>query len=374
MRSNESGVCREMKNLEAESHPAKNKEGEASAEIRDRRHRQFVAIGFFLFIIILWLAIHLFNRVITSRKPPAADQPRFKVVEIFPGSSVSDIARQLFTEDLITSEFAFKISAAARGSTRELKAGEYRLETSMSVLEVLSRLEQGRVMLHEFTIPEGYTLKQMARRLNKLGLVDETEFLDLANDPVFCKELGVERQNLEGFLFPDTYRIAKGLSAETVIHIMVDRFWSIYSDLIRQRTAAKKKDLHDIVNIASIIEKEALFDDEEPLVASVIHNRLRHGMPLQCDVTIRYPLDNYGIHLTYADLRMDSPYNSYLYPGLPPTPICSPGLSALRAALNPAESDYMYFVSMNNGRHKFSSSLSEHNGAVYKYQIRNERG
>ncbi len=155
---------------------------------------------------------------------------------------------------------------------------------------------------------------------------------------------------------------------------MIGRFWSVWSREAGKKGPIEGHGLREIVTIASIIEKEALFDSEKPLVASVIYNRLDRNIPLQCDVTLRYPLDNYGTHLTYADLKMDSPYNSYLYTGIPPTPICSPGLSAIRASLEPAETDYMYFVSMNNGHHKFSLTLKEHNRAVHKYQILNERG
>ena len=228
-------------------------------------------------------------------------------------------------------------------------------------------------MLHEFTIPEGYTIKQIAERLDKLGLAEAEELVRLAEDPEFCRQLGVESSMLEGFLFPDTYKVAKGLSTEELLRIMVDRMRIVWADESSSSTVGDRS-INNIITIASIIEKEALFDSEKPLVASVIYNRLEKNIPLQCDVTIRYPLDNYGVHLTYDDLEMDSPYNTYLYKGIPPTPICSPGLLAIRAALNPAETDYLYFVAMNNGHHKFSPTLKEHNKAVYKYQILNERG
>jgi UPF0755 protein len=156
--------------------------------------------------------------------------------------------------------------------------------------------------------------------------------------------------------------------------VMIERFWAVWAREAGERIDADSPSLHEIVTVASIIEKEALFDEEKALIAGVIYNRLERGIPLQCDVTIRYPLDNYGTHLTYADLKMDSPYNSYRNTGIPPTAICSPGLTSISAALEPAETDYMYFVSMNNGRHKFSRTLEEHNRAVRKYQILNERG
>ncbi len=347
----------------------------ASDERSERRRKQMVAVGFFLFVILLWLAVHFFNKALSSAGPAAAaGRPQFKVVEIKPGAGLSGIADKLAAKRVISSELLFTVAAAARRSTRDLKAGEYRFETPMSLLEVLSRLEQGRVMLHEFTIPEGYTVKQIAGRLAELGLGDGEEFMRLSDDPEFCAKLGVEGTTLEGYLFPDTYKVAKGLSTKDLIRVLVDRFWAVWSREIGERGAADAPSLREAVTVASIIEKEALYDDEKPMVASVIYNRLERNIPLQCDVTIRYPLDNYGIHLTYADLKMDSPYNSYLYPGIPPTPICSPGLASLKAALGPAETDYLYFVSMNNGRHKFSPTLGEHNRAVRKYQILNERG
>ncbi len=356
----EPGADKAMTNLENES--------------PDHRRQKLIAVGFFVFFIILWLVIHLLQKALTRANTVEVGQSRFAVVEVAPGSSVSDIGDKLVSERLISSKFLFKLAAVTRRSTHDLKAGEYRFERSMSMLDVLSWLEQGRVTLHRFTVPEGFTFKEIAKLLGSMRLADEEEFMRLASDPEFCREAGVDGPNLEGFLFPDTYKIARGLSTKKVIRIMVDRFWSVCSGEIQEEVATSGLKLRDIVTIASIIEKESLYDDEKPLVASVIYNRLHRNMPLQCDVTIRYPLDNYGIHLTYADLRLDSPYNSYLNAGLPPTPICNPGLPAIRAALKPAKTDYLYFVSMNNGRHKFSSSLREHNEAVFKHQILNVRG
>jgi UPF0755 protein len=363
-----------MTNSETESHPKPDKEQSAEAEKRDRSRKKIVAACFFLFFIVLWLVIHYFASALTSTVSAETGENRFRIVEIPSGGSVSDIARKLAEEGIISNQAVFKIAATIRRSTRDLKAGEYVFDTSMSPFEVLGQLEEGRIMLHEFTIPEGYTAKQISRRLHKMGLTDGEEFLSLVEDVGFCKELGIDGSTLEGYLFPDTYRMARGLPTKTVLHMMVDRFWTVCSKEVKDNFSLDDPGLRDIVTIASVIEKEAIYDMEKPLIASVIYNRLERKMPLQCDVTIRYPLDNYGVHLTYADLAIDSPYNSYLYPGLPPTPICSPGLSAIKAALSPSQTDYLYFVSMNNGHHKFSSSLTEHNEAVHKYQILNERG
>jgi UPF0755 protein len=363
-----------MTGTETEPQNASGEKLSSSEERLERRRKKRAAVVFFLIFILLWLAVHCFNRALTSKTASTAFGPRFEIVEIEPGASLSGIARKLRSEGVISNELLFTVAAAARRSTRDLKAGEYRFDTTASLLDVLSRLEQGRVLLHEFTIPEGYTVRQIARRLGKSGLADADELLRLSNDPEFCEELGIEGSALEGFLFPDTYKIAKGLSTTEVIMVMIERFWAVWAREAGERVDADSPSLREIVTIASIIEKEALFDEEKALIAGVIYNRLERGIPLQCDVTIRYPLDNYGTHLTYADLKMDSPYNSYRNTGIPPTAICSPGLISIRAALEPAETDYMYFVSMNNGRHKFSRTLEEHNRAVRKYQILNERG
>ncbi|RJP69988.1 MAG: endolytic transglycosylase MltG [Candidatus Abyssobacteria bacterium SURF_17] len=346
----------------------------APEDEREGRGRKLVAIGFFSFFVLLWLLIHFLNEALTQPRASEIRERPFAIVEISPGSSLSDITKNLMDEGVISNEFLFKSTAVMRRTNRGLKAGEYRFDKSMALLDVLTSLEQGRVMLHRFTIPEGFTVKHIADLLAKKGLVDADEFLRLSNDPEVCGELGIDSSTLEGFLFPDTYKVAKGMPAKRVLRVLVDRFRKACSGEIEDEIAKSGMDIYDIVTIASIIEKEALYDDEEPLVAGVIYNRLRLNMRLQCDVTIRYPLDNYGVELTYADLRIDSPYNSYLLYGLPPTPICNPGISAIKAALKPAKTDYLYFVSMNNGRHKFSATYAEHSEAVYKYRVLNERG
>ncbi|MBI5115290.1 endolytic transglycosylase MltG [Candidatus Poribacteria bacterium] len=346
----------------------------ASPEHRERRRQKLTAFGFFLFFIVLWMLIHGLNWALTHKVSPDTAQSRRIVVDIPHGSSVSDIAGKLAAQNIISSPILFELTSVGRGSFRKLKAGEYRFDGPMSLLEALTRLERGHMVLHRFTVPEGYTVKEIARALGNRDLADENEFLELANDPEFCKEMGFGDSGLEGFLFPDTYRIPTGLPTKRVIRMMVDRFRDACDEEIDDDILNSGPALRDVVTVASIIEKEALHDDEEPLIASVIYNRLHRNMPLQCDVTIRYPLDNYGVELTREDLQIDSPYNSYELRGLPPTPICNPGIAAIKAALKPADTKYLYFVSMNNGWHKFSASLREHNEAVLRYQVLDERG
>jgi UPF0755 protein len=346
-----------------------------SSENTDRNRQKIISVLFFSFFFLLWLILYFLNReIIRTGSTGDSTRLRYAIVKIEPGSSVSQISAELASRKLISSELLFKAVAVLRGTARRLKAGEYRFDYSMSLVEILTWLEQGHVMLHRFTVPEGFTVEEIAELLDEKGLATYDEVLQLANDEKFCREVGVQESTLEGFLFPDTYRMARGLTAKQVLRTMVERFWYVWRSELVQCPGPIEADLHDIVSIASIIEKEAVYNDEEPLVASVIYNRLNRNMRLQCDVTIRYPLDNYGTNLTYADLHLDSPYNSYIYKGLPPTPICSPGRLAIRAALNPPKTDYLYFVSMNNRHHKFSATLREHNEAVHKYQILNEVG
>jgi UPF0755 protein len=363
-----------MDDIETQQPSASPEEQPAAEPDRDRRGRAIVAIGFFLFFMLLWLAIHYLAEALTTGRHTDTGRPQFRVVQIPSGADVPDIADTLISHGVLKNRLVFKLAATIRRSTRDLKAGEYRFSTRMSPIDVLARLEQGRVMLHRFTIPEGYTIRATAERLEELELADRDEFIKLAEDPDFCAELGVGGPNLEGFLFPDTYKVARGLATRTLIRILVDRFWSVWLEELESEADADVANVREIVTIASIIEKEALYDDEKPLIGGVIYNRLKRNMRLQCDVTICYALDSYGRPLTNADLHFESPFNTYLLLGLPPTPICSPGGAAIRAALHPADTEYFYFVSMNNGRHKFSATLSEHNEAVYKYQVLNERG
>jgi len=347
----------------------------SSPKDKKRGRKKIVSILFFGFFLLLWAILYLINREILWRRiPDQAANPQSVVVQIKHGSSLSDIAVALSGQQLIRSQTLFTTLAKLRGTSRHLKAGEYEFQRSMSLLDILLWLEEGRVILHKFTIPEGATVEQVAKLLSKKRLADSEEVLALARNKEFIQEMGVKSTTLEGYLFPETYKIVRGLPARQVVRIMVDRFWEVWKAESANQADSQKIDIDEIIKIASVIEKEAIYDEEEFLISSIIYNRLRRNMPLQCDVTIRYPLDNYGMNLTYADLRLDSPYNSYIYRGLPPTPICNPGRNAIRAALNPPKTDYLYFVSMNNGHHKFSTNLKDHNKAVYKYQILNHRG
>ena len=296
--------------------------------------------------------------------------PRSKVVVIPEGSTFQQVATLLKREQLIRSQSAFVLLAKASEADRKIHPGEYELNASIPPVDILSKLLAGDVVLHSVTIPEGYTIKQIAGVLAKHQITDQVEFVRLARDKSFAKTLGISAETLEGYLYPDTYRFARLTEAKDVIKTMVDQFGQIMT----QEWQARAKDLHltvhEVLTLASLIEKETGTGDERPQISSVLHNRLKKKIPLQSDPTVIYGLPNFDGNLRKKDLSHPTPYNTYRWAGLPPGPIASPGADSIRAALYPARSSYLYFVSKNDGTHQFSTTLVEHNKAVEKYQKR----
>ena len=254
-----------------------------------------------------------------------------------------------------------------------IKAGEYQLTSRMNMLHLLDTLQQGKVLCHKVTIPEGYVIRQTAELLAGQDLVNKEKFIKAAGDQKLAKEFGLQADTLEGYLYPDTYYFSKGLSEKSIITTMVERFKSIIQPEWKKRCRKMGFTLHQIVTLASLIEKETYKKEEKPIISAVYHNRLQDGIRLQCDPTVIYTLENFNGNLTKKDLLIDSPYNTYRQYGLPPGPIANPGEESIRAALYPAEKDYRYFVSKNNGSHQFSRTLKEHNRAVFKYQKRRNK-
>jgi UPF0755 protein len=294
-----------------------------------------------------------------------------KVVDITKGMDAAQIAGLLKESGIIRGKWGFRVLAKLKRAENRLKAGEYNLSPSMNLIRVLGILEQGRVLERSFTIPEGYTTSQIARVLAELGLVDEERFLKLTYDQKFISELRIRATSLEGYLFNGTYCISKGSKEEEIIELMVGQFNKTITQNYRKRAAELGFTIHKIVTLASIIEKETSAPAERSLVSAVFHNRLKRGIPLQSDPTVIYALGkDFDGNLSKKDLMTESPYNTYLYPGLPPGPIANPGRAAIHAALYPAEVDYLYFVSKNDGTHKFSTTHQEHIRAVRKYQKR----
>lgn len=236
-------------------------------------------------------------------------------------------------------------------------------------LDLRQALKEGMVRARKVTIPEGSTLRQIAGLLAVKGLADGKRFLKLAMDPSVASSLVPEAETLEGFLFPGTYHFVKGQKEEAIIQAMVQRLFQSFPIEDELRAQQQGRSLHEIVTLASIVEKEAVVDREMPVIAGVFYNRLERGMRLQADPTVLYGRRRRRGRIRTRDLRAKHPYNTYIHHGLPPGPIASPGRAALKAALDPAQVNYLYFVSKNNGTHYFSRNLKEHNRAVRKFQL-----
>jgi len=290
------------------------------------------------------------------------------------GSPVESIGEILHRGGVIRHPLVFRALVEWMGVSTRLRAGEYDLSPAMNLREIIRRLVRGEVVTYSFTVPEGFTVEQIADLLARLGLADREKFLQAASRPELAPcpppRPHLVRYALEGYLFPDTYRVPRGTSEPELVSLMVRRFQEIWQGELGEKARAQGISVHDVVTLASIVEKETQVPDERPVVAGVFWNRLRRGMPLQADPTVLYALGKVGGTLLRRDLQVDSPYNTYLYAGLPPGPIANPGQAALRAAVEPAATDYLYFVARGDGTHHFSRTLREHLQAVRRYRSR----
>jgi len=281
-------------------------------------------------------------------------------IEIEKGETLNDIAKKLKDNDIIDNETLFKLWARITGNSSKLKAGRYAFRKHSSVRTTLKTLVEGKSLSISVTIPEGYTLNEIAELFEREVGINKEEFLSLAHDTSYIRKWGFKAKSLEGFLYPDTYLIYYGIDPVQITEAMVSRFFEIFSDEFKQRSQDMGLSMEDVIILASIIEKEAQVDSENFIISSVYHNRLEKGRLLESCATIQYILPERKGRLLYKDLKIDSPYNTYIYPGLPPGPICSPGGVSIRATLWPAETDYLYFVAKGDGTHIFSKTLEEH--------------
>lgn len=307
----------------------------------------------------------------TSLERPFGEPQRVVDLTVPSGERASRILQRLEQEGVLASATLARLYLVQVLDDPPLKAGEYRFVLPLDTTQVLDKLVRGEVRTLKVTLIEGLTLEESATALADAGFGDRQRFVDVMSRPDLIAELDPEATDLEGYLFPDTYAFARGTTEEAIVRTLVETF--------RRRLAEVRSGLEGevevraLVTLASIVEKEALLDEERPLIAGVYRNRLRRGMALGADPTIIYALKRSGEwdgNLRRPDLKLDSPFNTYVYPGLPPGPICSPGFASLRAAADPAEVPYLYFVSRNDGSHVFSSTLSEHNRNVERWQKR----
>lgn len=330
-----------------------------------------------LLIVVTLLGYLYLQREMGAFHTPSSTTTPF---EIPPGLSAREVLKILRQQGVIANERLTMAYLILSGNRKALKAGEYLFDRPVTTHEVIDKLVAGAVYLHRFTVPEGLTLAEVASKWQQDGFGQADEFLAAANGSFdLVNDLESDRKapgSLEGYLFPETYFFATRTAPRQAIEAMVDRFRTVLAQL--QTIAPPQKwplSVRETLILASLIEAEAALDDERPLIASVFVNRLKQRILLQCDPTVIYALqksDRYRGRLTSADLRFDSPYNTYRYAGLPPGPIGNPGKRSLEAATHPASSKYLYFVRTTEGRHTFSETLAAHNRAVaaYRAQVR----
>ena len=318
-----------------------------------------------LFALLVWLAVSLYR--------PHAFTPGDVIVEVEKGMDVGGVARLLEKRGIIGSRRAFLVSYRLFYQPRVIRAGEYALVSPLRTKEVLDILIKGKVYLHSLTVPEGLTAREIAPLVGPLLADGQDAFLAAVREVEPIRRFDGEAENLEGYLFPETYSFVRGISAVDAVAAMVGQFRAVFSDTWKERAEARRLSVRQAVTLASLIEKETSVTEEMKLISAVFHNRLRIGMKLDCDPTIIYALKEKGLfdgNLTKKDMALDSPYNTYRHAGLPPGPICNPGRAALEAALFPAEEAYLYFVSRNDGRHHFSRTFKEHQNAVRQFQLK----
>jgi peptidoglycan lytic transglycosylase G len=291
------------------------------------------------------------------------------VVEIPAHAGVVGIADQLTRAGVVRSRAVFLGLVAARRRARHLKAGEYEIPRDASMLDVLELIESGRVRQHAVLHPEGATVSELARALETERLATADEVMKAAASERLRTALGIEGPTLEGYLFPDTYQFVRGMSVDEMLTRMVQRMRAKLTPEVMARARARGLSVHQLLTLASIIEREAVDPSEQKLISAVFWNRLKLDMPLQADPTVQYAVAKERRALTRADLASESPYNTYVHKGLPPGPIASPGVGAIDAALDPAPVKYLYFVARDDRRHYFSTTVGEHNAAVARYRL-----
>jgi peptidoglycan lytic transglycosylase G len=326
-------------------------------------------LGVLACLVSIFLALQSFW--IFTAAPAVQAGPR--VVDISPHQGLTGVASRLDEAGVIRSPLGFMLLALARGTARSLKAGEYEIPQGSNTLAVLTQLEGGRVRQHAVLFREGSSLVELARILEAERLARSDDVHRVARDPVFLKTLDIQAETLEGYLYPDTYQFVRGMTTEEILARMVARMRDQISPEVLERARAREFTLHHVLTLASIIEKEAVVRSEMPLISAVFWNRLKRDMPLQADPTVQFAVGKDGKALTRADLQVDSPYNTYRRQGLPPGPIAAPSRAAIEAAVAPAAVSYLYFVSVDDRRHHFSTNLAEHNAAVAQYRMAKTR-
>lgn len=325
-----------------------------------------------MLLLICSLAVSGWLVTIRQYVPVDPNDQTLIEVRLPENSSARQVASLLKQNGLIRSETFFLGYLYQKGMDKQLKAGLYAFSRSQSIPELAWQISQGKVENITFTVPEGYTVKQIGDLLIDKQVCTEQQWTDAVQasyeyDFLLPDQSGEQR--LEGFLFPDTYIVDAQTSAQDIIRMMLERFHTVWTNDYAAEAESKNQSLRNTVIIASLIEREARVAEEREIISGVIYNRLQKGMPLQIDATVQYALGEHRDTVSYQDLTIDSPYNTYQHTGLPPGPIASPGRAAIEAALNPAKNNYYYYVAKGDGSHYFSSTYAEHLAAMQKYGL-----
>lgn len=335
--------------------------------------RKFLLLLFLLFVVLV-VGVAVFGSIVWGRmnEPFKGYTTVEQFVEIPQGSGPQEIGRRLVDGGVVRDLFVFRAALWWTKQARSLQAGEYRFAEPLSATQVIDLIARGAVYTHRITFREGLTIVEMSKIYESRGFGPARDFVTAAGNAALVPDLDGGATDLEGYLFPETYAIARGTPASRLVALMVERFRTAWPDTLRNEAQSQGLTTRQAVTLASLVEKETGKPEERPLVAAVYRNRHRIGMGMQADPTVIYALQKAGRYdgnIRRDDLDFDSPYNTYRYPGLPPGPIASPGRASLEATVRPADVTYLYFVSRNDGSHAFATTLAEHNRNVQQFQV-----
>jgi UPF0755 protein len=329
---------------------------------------RIIKLSILTFIVLIFISAGWFAYEFRHSSPQEEESILFTVEK---GANVRTVARSLVGKGMMEKTWPFLLGYKFFHASDTLKAGEYRLDLGLSPKEILDKLLEGRVLLYPLTIIEGLTRREIADHVNTTLFLNKEDFLKEAADISLIQEMDPLAENLEGYLSPETYYFPSQTSSAAIVRKMTNQFKKLFSDEWRRRASDIGLSIRQVIILASLIEKETSVPEEKPIVSGVFHHRLRIGMKLDCDPTIIYALKEEGRfdgNLRKPDMSWDSPYNTYVYAGLPPGPIANPGQESIKAALYPKDVNYLYFVSKNDGSHHFSATFREHQNAVNYYQ------
>lgn len=305
-----------------------------------------------------FLAIFIFCTFVFI--PPFFLQGQDQDIPVYSKTTAREIAKSLQEKGIIHFSTPFLVLTKLTHADRKLKAGLYRLNPRMSLWGVMTTLSEGKSELMALKVPEGYTTDQIAQELERLKVISAADFMKIAQDPILLKNLGIKGPSVEGFLFPQTYRVPISANGEALVNLMVRQFYNTVGNDFESRCSQRGLTPYQAVILASIVEKEAQRAEERPIIAGVMYNRLHKKIRLEVNATLNYVLATKRAWLTNAQLNTQSPYNTYQHRGLPPTPICNPGLASIQAVLDPADVPYLYYVAQGDGSHVFATTFEEH--------------